>query len=95
MDTQCWQRLGIEPTQDLDVIRQAYRQKVPQFHPETDPEGFKQLRDAYDTACKLAKNPVLSGEEEQTPPNHKTPPRQPRRPPLNRKKRWLTRLSSC
>ncbi|MEQ9921566.1 J domain-containing protein [Pectobacterium brasiliense] len=67
MDTQCWQRLGIEPTQDLDVIRQAYRQKVPQFHPETDPEGFKQLRDAYDTACKLAKNPVLSDEEEQTP----------------------------
>ncbi|MBA0167384.1 molecular chaperone DnaJ [Pectobacterium sp. CFBP8739] len=66
MDTQCWQRLGIEPTQDLDVIRRAYRQKVPQFHPETDPEGFKQLRDAYDTACKLAKNPMPSGDEEQT-----------------------------
>ncbi|MEQ9944946.1 J domain-containing protein [Pectobacterium aroidearum] len=66
MDTLCWQRLGIEPTQDLDVIRQAYRQKVPQFHPETDPEGFKQLRDAYDTACKLAKNPMPLGDEEQT-----------------------------
>ncbi|MGQ5287886.1 J domain-containing protein [Pectobacterium actinidiae] len=66
MDTHCWQRLGIEPTQDLDVIRQAYRQKVPQFHPETDPEGFKQLREAYDTACKLAKNPIPSGDEEQT-----------------------------
>ncbi|KML71574.1 J domain-containing protein [Pectobacterium peruviense] len=64
MDTLCWQRLGIEPTQDLDVIRQAYRQKVPQFHPETDPDGFKQLREAYDTACKLAKNPVPSGDEE-------------------------------
>ncbi|MEQ9889377.1 J domain-containing protein [Pectobacterium zantedeschiae] len=64
MDTLCWQRLGIEPTQDLDVIRQAYRQKVPQFHPETDPDGFKQLREAYDTACKLAKNPVSSGDEE-------------------------------
>lgn len=66
MDTLCWQRLGIEPTQDLDVIRQAYRQKIPQFHPETDPEGFKQLREAYDTACKLAKNPVSLGDEEQT-----------------------------
>ncbi|ACX90166.1 heat shock protein DnaJ domain protein [Pectobacterium parmentieri WPP163] len=64
MDTLCWQRLGIAPTQDLDVIRQAYRQKVPQFHPETDPDGFKQLREAYDAACKLAKNPVLLGDEE-------------------------------
>ncbi|MCG8709593.1 J domain-containing protein [Brenneria sp. 4F2] len=57
MDTQCWQLLGIEPTQDLDIIRQAYRQKVPQFHPETDPEGFKRLRQAYDTASRLAQTP--------------------------------------
>lgn len=57
MDTQCWQLLGIEPTQDLDIIRQAYRQTVPKFHPETDPEGFKRLRQAYDTACKLAQTP--------------------------------------
>ncbi|MEC5343296.1 molecular chaperone DnaJ [Brenneria populi] len=57
MDTRCWQILGIPPTQDQDVIRQAYRQKVPQFHPETDPQGFKLLRQAYDTACKLAQTP--------------------------------------
>ncbi|MFP9228738.1 J domain-containing protein [Pectobacterium cacticida] len=66
METRCWQYLGIEPTQDLDSIRQAYRQKIPQFHPETDPEGFKQLREAYDTACRLAENGTLSGENAAT-----------------------------
>ncbi|MBO8134571.1 J domain-containing protein [Dickeya fangzhongdai] len=57
MDNLCWQLLGIEPTQDMDAIRQAYRQTLPQFHPETDPEGFKRLRQAYDAACRLAQHP--------------------------------------
>lgn len=58
MDARCWQILGIQPTPDQDIIRQAYRQKVPQFHPETDPQGFQLLRQAYDTACKLAQTPA-------------------------------------
>ncbi|MCG8295308.1 DUF805 domain-containing protein [Pseudomonas entomophila] len=51
----CWIRLGIEPTQDLDAIRLAYRSRLPSHHPETDPEGFKALREAYEQAQRLAR----------------------------------------
>ncbi|MFP8966858.1 hypothetical protein ACKC9G_09800 [Pokkaliibacter sp. CJK22405] len=54
MSTQCWQLLGLSPTQDLDVIRSAYRRLLPTVHPEEDPEGFKALRAAYDEARRLA-----------------------------------------
>ena len=37
----CWIRLGLEPTQDLNLIRQAYRGLLPAHHPETDPQGFQ------------------------------------------------------
>ncbi|WKV51811.1 DUF805 domain-containing protein [Dickeya fangzhongdai] len=67
MDNLCWQLLGIEPTQDMDAIRQAYRQTLPQFHPETDPEGFKRLRQAYDAACRLAQHTGEPEEHEQAP----------------------------
>lgn len=51
----CWIRLGIEPTQDLDAIRLAYRGRLPAHHPETDPEGFQALRAAYEEALRLAR----------------------------------------
>lgn len=51
----CWIRLGIEPTQDLDTIRLAYRSRLPTHHPETDPEGFQALRAAYEEAQRLAR----------------------------------------
>lgn len=51
----CWIRLGIDPTNDLDAIRLAYRGRLPAHHPETDPEGFKALRAAYDEALRLAR----------------------------------------
>ncbi|MBV6289754.1 DUF805 domain-containing protein [Pseudomonas aegrilactucae] len=50
----CWIKLGIEPTKDQDIIRGAYRARLPEFHPETDPEGFQVLRAAYEHALKLA-----------------------------------------
>lgn len=50
----CWIKLGIEPTKDQDVIRGAYRARLPEFHPETDPQGFQLLRQAYEHALKLA-----------------------------------------
>lgn len=43
----CWEILGIEPTTDLECIRQAYLALLPSFHPESDPQGFKRLRQAY------------------------------------------------
>ncbi|EEO8654130.1 J domain-containing protein [Salmonella enterica] len=35
----CWEILGIEPTTDLECIRQAYLALLPSFHPESDPQG--------------------------------------------------------
>ncbi|MDF0729951.1 molecular chaperone DnaJ [Pseudomonas entomophila] len=69
----CWIRLGIEPTQDLAIIRQAYRSRLPAHHPETDPEGFQALREAYEQAQRLAREAELpaepAAEEQDTPPH--------------------------
>ncbi len=46
----CWKILEIEETTDVDIIRRAYLALLPSFHPETDPQGFKQLRQAYEDA---------------------------------------------
>ncbi|WP_421506271.1 hypothetical protein [Erwinia rhapontici] len=54
----CWETLGIEPTQDQQVIRQAYRDLLPTCHPESNPEGFKRLRDAYEQARKGVDEPA-------------------------------------
>lgn len=51
----CWIRLGIEPTKDNDAIRGAYRARLQQHHPETDPEGFQALREAYEVALRFAR----------------------------------------
>lgn len=50
-----WKTLGIEPTSDTSVIRKAYAKKLRQHHPEEDPEGYQQLREAYDDALEQAK----------------------------------------
>ena len=57
----CWIRLGIEPTTDETLIRNAYRTRLPEHHPETDPEGFQALRMAYEKALRLARE----GDEEE------------------------------
>lgn len=60
----CWQILGIEATADTAAIRQAYLALLPSFHPETDPQGFKQLREAYENALQGTKSPVITVVEE-------------------------------
>ncbi len=47
-----WKILGIEPTTDKNIIKQSYMEKLNLFHPEEDPEGFQNLRQAYETALK-------------------------------------------
>lgn len=52
-----WYVLGIEPTKDEKTIKNAYRKQLKVCHPEDDPEGFKALRAAYDSAVKYASEP--------------------------------------
>lgn len=40
--------LEIEATRDLGVVKRAYFSLLPKHPPETDPLGFRRLRDAYE-----------------------------------------------
>lgn len=42
-----WEILGIERTDDLQMVRKAYAEKSKIYHPETHPEEFEQLHKAY------------------------------------------------
>lgn len=55
--------LGLEETKDEDAIKGAYRQKLRLVNPEDDPEGFKQLREAYEAALQFASQ--TNGQEEE------------------------------
>ena len=56
----CWHHLGIEPTDDQNSIRSAYRARLPGVHPERDPEGFQALRSAYEEALNQAREGVTA-----------------------------------
>lgn len=60
----CWIRLGIEPTKDQTLIRDAYRACLPEYHPESDPEGFQALREAYESATRFARHEEVEIEDE-------------------------------
>ncbi len=49
-----WRILEIEEIIDKNEIQAAYRAKLVKTHPEDDPEGFMELRAAYEEAVKLA-----------------------------------------
>ena len=42
-----WGILGIEPTSDKKTIKRAYAKLLKQYHPEENPEEFKQIQAAY------------------------------------------------
>ena len=47
--------LGIETTKEEKDIKKAYRKKLHAVNPEDDPNGFKQLREAYEEALKYVR----------------------------------------
>lgn len=47
-----WHFLGIDKTDDKEVIKQAYMELLAKYNPETDPDGFLTLRQAYEDAIK-------------------------------------------
>ena len=50
-----WNVLELPGPSELPEIRRAYAQKLKAVHPEEDPEGFQQLHDAYQQACRIAR----------------------------------------
>lgn len=60
-----WAALGIAPTADADAVRRAYRARLKAGGPERDPEGFQDLRAAYEAALAWidAGAPAAAGDE--------------------------------
>jgi len=50
-----WQTLGIEPTENIEVIKRAFAAKSKECHPEEHPEEYQKLRQAYKSASGYAK----------------------------------------
>ena len=46
----CWQTLGIAPTTDETLIKQAYAARIREHRPDRDPAGFRRARAAYEEA---------------------------------------------
>lgn len=56
-----WSILGIEATADKALIKKAYARQLKLHHPEEDPQGYQQLREAFEWAMKRAGDPERSG----------------------------------
>ena len=52
-----WNILGIGETADKEELKNAYRNRLKTVNPEDDPEGFKELRAAYEEALRLSESP--------------------------------------
>ncbi len=52
MSEDIWDILEIAATDDASAVKRAYQSKLKRTNPEDDPEGFQQLRAAYDRAVR-------------------------------------------
>lgn len=55
-----WDILGISPTMDKTVIKQAFSKLAHETNPEDDPEGYSRLHEAYRAALDYASNDASS-----------------------------------
>lgn len=68
-----WKVLGIEPTSDKKEIKKAYARLLKQYHPEENPEEFKQIQAAYQQ-CLHQDQEIESASFEQNKQDIKTQP---------------------
>ena len=68
-----WEILGIEPTSDKKEIKRAYARLLKQYHPEDNPEEFKQIQAAYQQ-CLHPEQEIESVSFEQNKQDIKTQP---------------------
>lgn len=60
-----WEILEIEETNDKKIIKRAYAKKLKKTHPEDDPRGFQELKQAFDMALKISETLVIENEREE------------------------------
>ena len=54
-------RLGLPVTRDVAAIKKAYQEKLPECHPEENPQGFMELHQAYKNALAYAQGQQVQG----------------------------------
>ncbi len=62
-----WTNLGIEKTNDIDKITEAYHEKLKLVHPEEKPEEFMALREEYEAALGYARQTDEADKAPKTP----------------------------
>lgn len=75
MSRSIWAKLGVRAGSDRDTIRRAYAAKLRETNPEDNPEGFMELRAAYEAALQragrvvepVADEPVRADAEDEEP----------------------------
>ncbi len=65
--TDAFQILEIEPTDNKKAIRKAYARLVKKYHPEEQPEKWKEIHDAYEAALHLAGHDISPRESYTAP----------------------------
>jgi hypothetical protein len=77
--------LGVEASDDAAAIKRAYRKLALAHPPDTDPDGFRRVRDAYELLTEPAtrvREMLLSPKPAVAPPKLPAIPELPPRDPL-------------